>query len=157
MPALDTVFSEADIDGMVADAGQLNPWSTNKRQEVTCILSFRGGLGVTPEDVRFAIAQSYFVKANKVPTRNNAEFIVLANENEDTDADFVYSGLETLAMCQDLVLNPGLVEKDGEMTITLQWRQGFAPIALVAVLKNMGTLGTDFVVTRNNYNFVVTP
>ena len=70
--------------------------------------------------------------------------------------DTVYSETETQTAMDDTSLNPVTDEVDGEVQITLSFRGvDHDPGALFDALQNLGTVATDKLPTRNNYNFIV--
>lgn len=71
--------------------------------------------------------------------------------------DVVYTQTETETMMDDTVLNPVVNEKRAEVQVTLVFDGvDFNPGALFDALKGLGTVQTDKIPARNNYNFIIT-
>jgi hypothetical protein len=68
----------------------------------------------------------------------------------------VYTEAQVEAMLDDTVRNPVTDEDGGEVQITLTFRGvDVNPGAIMDALKNLGTVGSDFIPARQNYNFVI--
>ena len=71
--------------------------------------------------------------------------------------DVVYTQTETEAMMDDTVLNPVVNEKRAEVQVTLVFDGvDFNPGTFFDALKGLGTVQTDKIPARNNYNFIIT-
>jgi hypothetical protein len=68
----------------------------------------------------------------------------------------VYTEAQVEAMLDDTVRNPVTDEDGGEVQITLTFRGvDVNPGAIMDALKNLGTVSSDFIPARQNYNFVI--
>lgn len=72
-------------------------------------------------------------------------------------AEAVYTQTQTEAMMDDTVLNPVVDEKRCEVNLTLVYDGvSFNAGTLFDQLKNLGTVQTDRIATRENYSFIIT-
>ncbi len=68
----------------------------------------------------------------------------------------VYTQAQTQTMMDDTNLNPVSTEDRGEVQITLTFYDvDINPATIFDALQALGTVQTDFVPTRKNYNFII--
>lgn len=71
-------------------------------------------------------------------------------------ANTAYTEAQTEALMDDTDLNPVTDDQRGEVQVTLVFDDvDFDPGALFDALQTLGTVSTDKVPTRRNYNFVI--
>lgn len=71
--------------------------------------------------------------------------------------EVAYTQTQTEAFMDDTTLNPVVKEKRCEVQVTLVFDGvDFNPGTFFDQLKNLGTVQTDKVPARNNYNFIIT-
>ena len=71
--------------------------------------------------------------------------------------EVAYTQTQTEAFMDDTTLNPVTTEKRCEVQVTLVFDGvTFNPSHLFDQLKNLGTVQTDKIPARNNYNFIIT-
>lgn len=75
-----------------------------------------------------------------------------------TTSNAVYTETETQTFMDDTDLNPVTTEDGGEVQITLTFKKvDIDPGAIFDALQTLGTVRTDFIPDRQNYNFNITP